>query len=377
MPGDQKGKPTKILIIEGDPDLLQAETRLLKGADFEVYQARTGEKGLAAARRVDPDLILLSVELTDTNGFLICEMIKSDPDLQDAFVLLISGELVDSRHQAKGLELGAEDYIVRPVSDRELVARIVSLERVKETQKELRDAKQELEAINEKLARSNRDLQDFAHTLSHDLQEPLRMVSSFLSLLARQYGEQLDENAQEYIDFAVDGAERMKSMVQGLLSFSRVTTRGEPMEPVGSQETLSAARDNLHVMISERGAKITAAELPEVRGDFNQITQLFQNLISNAIKYNEQEIPRVEIDVERKGGCWQFSVRDDGVGIDPAHQERIFTIFQREHTRGEYPAAGVGLSICKRIVERHGGKIWVESTPGEGSTFYFTLPSAE
>lgn len=201
--------------------------------------------------------------------------------------------------------------------------------------------------------------------------------SSFLSLLECQYREGLDDNAREYIDFAVVGAERMKFMVKGLLSYFRITTRGEPMELISSQEAMSAARNNLHLMIFASGAKITSGDLPEVRGDLNQISQLFKNLISNALKYKEQEIPWVEIGVGRRDKYWQFYLRDNGFGVDPANQERIFTIFQREHYRSEYSGAGVGLSICKRIVERHGGKIWVDPTPGPGSTFYFPLLAAE
>jgi signal transduction histidine kinase len=360
-------KQTSVLIIDDDPALLKSQTRLLDEAGFEVHQAASGEEGLALARKVQPDLVLLDIMLPDTNGYLICEMIKSDPLTRDAYVILVSGLKIDSRDQAKGLELGADGYLVRPISNRELVARVIALSRLKETEKKLRKTQADLE-------QSNQDLQQFAYAISHDLQEPLRMITSFLNLLEKRSRDKLDENDLEYIDFAVDGAERMREMIDGILRFSRVTTRGDEFQSFSSQAACRNAVENLKMLIEESGAQVGIGELPELIGDEMQITQVFQNLISNGIKFNRSDAPEVTIRAEDSPGQRVYAVQDNGIGIQEKAQDRIFTIYQRLHTQDEYPGAGVGLTICKRIIQRHGGRIWVESNPGEGSTFYFSIP---
>jgi len=368
---------TRILMIEDDPDLIRVQERLLSEAGFQVHSARTGEEGLAAAREILPDIILLDVKLPDTNGYLICELLKSDPSFEDTFVIFITGSKVQSSDQAKGLEIGAEGYIVRPIPNRELLARMISFERIIQSEKELRRKSQILDELNQRLVRSNEDLQAFAYAISHDLQEPLRMITSFLTILEKRYAGELDQNAREYIDFAVDGAERMKDMIQGVLKFSRVTTRGEALTPISCQQACQRALDSLRPVIEEKGAKIVLHDLPNVKGDLIQISQVFQNLISNGLKFNQADLPEVSISAERNGSFWRLTVEDNGIGIAERDQERIFTILQRLHTREEFEGTGVGLSICKRIVERHGGSIWVESRAGKGSRFNFTLPAIE
>jgi PAS domain S-box-containing protein len=235
----------------------------------------------------------------------------------------------------------------------------------------------ELKKLAEQLKHSNEDLQQFAYAASHDLQEPLREVAGFVRLLEKRSGGQLDEKAQEYTKYIVGGVTRMKELIQDLLEYSRLETQGKELKPVDSSRSLAKALSNLGTAIGESGATITHEHLPTVKADRLQMVSLFQNLIGNAIKFRGTETPRVHISAERKGGEWVFSVRDNGIGIDPQFAERIFIVFQRLHGREEFPGTGIGLAICKRIVERHGGRIWVESEPGKGSTFFFTLPSAE
>jgi signal transduction histidine kinase len=224
------------------------------------------------------------------------------------------------------------------------------------------------------LERSNRDLEQFAFIASHDLQEPLRMVASYTQLLAERYRDRLDDKARKYIDYAVDGATRMQRLIEDLLSWSRVGSRGKPLQPVDSLSVLQDALANLASPIAESGAVVTHGELPMVRADASQLLLLFQNLVSNAIKFRGKATPQVRVEACAEGMDTVFSVRDNGIGIEGRQLERIFEIFKRLHTRQEYPGTGIGLALCRRIVERHGGRIWCESAVGEGSAFFFTIP---
>ncbi len=236
---------------------------------------------------------------------------------------------------------------------------------------------EELEARAEELARSNAELERFAYIASHDLQEPLRMVSSYTQLLARRYKGRLDQDADEFIEYAVDGANRMQILINDLLVYSRVGTRGKDFTPTDLSLVLELTRANLQIAIEENGAIVTSDSLPTVVGDRTQLIQLFQNLIGNAIKFRGERPPEVHLGAERRGKEWLISVRDNGIGLDAEYKERIFVVFQRLHTKEEYSGTGIGLAVCKKIVERHGGRVWVESKPGEGSTFFFTMPADE
>ncbi|QLG49399.1 PAS domain-containing sensor histidine kinase [Natrinema halophilum] len=227
-----------------------------------------------------------------------------------------------------------------------------------------------------KLEKSNERLEQFAYAASHDLQEPLRMVTSYLQLIDQRYGDALDEDGEEFLEFAVDGAERMREMIDGLLTYSRVETNGDPFGVVDLNVIVENVREDLQIQIEESDAEITTDNLPHVEGDASQLRQVFQNLLSNAIEYSGDQPPRVDITTDRDGSDWVISVRDEGVGIETDDQKRIFEVFQRLHTRREHAGTGIGLALCRRIVERHGGEIWVEAEPGVGSTFSFTLPAA-
>ena len=227
---------------------------------------------------------------------------------------------------------------------------------------------------SEDLARSNADLVQFAYVASHDLQEPLRTITRFVQLLEKRYQGKLDSDADEFIGFIVGGTKRMQQLINDLLTYSRVNTRRAPLSPMKIEDALHSALQNLRYVLDESRGSVTFEEMPSIVADEQQMTQLFQNLIGNALKFQVEEAPRVEISAALKGNEWVFSVRDNGIGIDPKYKDRIFEIFQRLHTREEYPGTGIGLAIAKKIVERHAGRIWVESEPGKGSTFYFTIP---
>jgi PAS domain S-box-containing protein len=241
-----------------------------------------------------------------------------------------------------------------------------------------RSAYKEVEAAlaqrTEELARSNSDLEQFAYVASHDLQEPLRMVSSYVQLLERRYRDKLDADAKEFMDFAVDGAKRMQALINDLLAYSRVGTKGRPFAPVDCETVLATVLTNLQLVIGESGARINHDPLPTVMGDATQLAQLFQNLLGNALKFRGDKPPQIHVGVESVDGFWQFTFRDNGIGIAPEHFERIFIIFQRLHGHTSYPGTGIGLAVCKKVVERHGGHMWLESEPGRGSAFHFTIP---
>jgi hypothetical protein len=227
------------------------------------------------------------------------------------------------------------------------------------------------------LARSNADLEQFAYVASHDLQEPLRMVVSYLQLIQRRYQGQLDQDADEFIHYAVDGANRMQTLIQDLLSYSRVGTRGRAFQWVDGNWIVDQALANLRSTVEYTHAQIEIADLPDIMVDRTQFVQLFQNLLSNALKFHGDAVPQIHISATSTATEHQFRVQDQGIGIAPDYRDRIFLIFQRLHSRSEYPGTGIGLALCKKIVERHGGQIWVESEPGQGSTFHFTVPIPE
>lgn len=226
----------------------------------------------------------------------------------------------------------------------------------------------------EELAKSNAELEQFAYVASHDLQEPLRAVSGCVQILQKRYGDKLDSGADELIGHTVDGAARMQKLINDLLAYSRITTRGKELLPISAAEAVKHALRNLEVSMRERNAEVIVEALPRVRADETQLALLFQNLIGNGLKFTKVP-PKIKITARRDGGEWMFGVADNGIGIAPEYFERIFGVFQRLHTRDEYPGTGIGLSICRKIVERHGGRMWLESQPGAGTTFYFTLPA--
>jgi PAS domain S-box-containing protein len=252
-----------------------------------------------------------------------------------------------------------------------------TLQQLSDSNQELAKRTRQIEQFNLDLCRSNDELKQFAYVASHDLQEPLRKIVAFCQMLKDEYDSKLDDEARRYIQHAVDGALRMKTLVSDLLTYSRVETQGKPLVPTAANDACDEAIENLSVTIEESGADVTRSDLPVVTADRVQLARLFQNLIGNAIKYRGQNPPRIQIRANELDQQWLFKVRDNGIGIDPRFHQRIFVIFQRLHTRDQHRGTGIGLAVCKRIVERAGGRIWVESTPGEGSEFCFTLPKPE
>jgi PAS domain S-box-containing protein len=265
--------------------------------------------------------------------------------------------------------------LVTKVPLHDVSGRLIGLVGISHDITERKRQEEETKRMATELARSNAELEQFAYVASHDLQEPLRAVASCVQLLKKRYEGQLDERANEFITHAVDGTKRMQALIMDLLAYSRVGTHSHPFTAIDCNEIMKDVLANLTVAISESGANVTHEPLPTVTADDSQLSQVFQNLIGNALKFRaEGRTPEVRVTVRRDGADWIFGVADNGIGIEPQYYERVFRVFQRLHTRARYPGTGIGLAICKKIVERHGGRIWIESQPDRGTTFFFTLP---
>ena len=376
-------KTRTILIVDDMPANLEVVTSHLERQGYCAVVALGGDEGVERAEFVRPDLILLDVMMPGPDGFETCRRLKANPLTRDIPVIFMTA-LADTADKLTGFAAGAVDYVTKPLNGAEVLARIdthVTLYALRQQlaaqnallQREIA-ARAEVQAA---LQRSNTELEQLAYVASHDMQEPLRMVASYLQLVAQRYQGRLDADADEFIGFAVDGAKRMQALINDLLAYSRVGTKAKPFEPTDTNVILEMAMNNLRVAIDESNARITHDPLPTVMGDGMQLVQLLQNLLANAIKFRRGDAPpQVHIGVEPTETAWRLSVHDNGIGIAPEYFERIFVLFQRLHARREYAGTGIGLAICKKIVERHGGRIVVHSQPGEGATFTFTLPRA-
>jgi signal transduction histidine kinase len=362
----------RALLVEDNPLDAALVVRALCKDGFDVTaDVVQDEPGFTKALRAhSPEVVLADYNLPSWKGMDTLAVIRCEG--LDIPMILVSGALGDVT-AVECIKQGATDYVLKDGLARlpEVIRRALR----EKTERTLRrQVEKDLAGKVDELARSNADLEQFAYVASHDLQEPLRMVTAYTQLLAERYRGKLDENADKFIGYAIEGAQRMQVLIQDLLAFSRVG-RKEASESVECNAVMREVLQTLAAAIQENGAVVTHGELPAVWADRTQVVQVFQNLIGNAIKFRGKEPPVVSVQAEKAGQHWQFSVRDNGIGIAPEYAENIFVVFQRLHARTEYPGNGIGLAICKKIVERDGGKIWVESGAGSGSTFKFTLPS--
>jgi PAS domain S-box-containing protein len=369
-----------------------------KGAETHLAQMEGRYRGLLEAApdamvvvNVAGEIVLLNVRAEKEFGYSRDELVgqKVKNIIPEGFAERIIADGTRSAAEAlaqqigMGIELigrrkdGSEFPIELMLSPLESAEGILVTAAIRDISVRQKAEKHLVKTVGE-LKRSNDELQQFAYVSSHDLQEPLRMVSSYTQLLAKRYKGRLDSDADEFIAYAVDGCNRMQGLIQDLLTYSRAGTNGKALHEISGEDALRVALTNLRPTIQQSGAVVTHDSLPAVTTDAPQLTQVFQNLIGNAIKYRGHEVPQVHVSATNNGGDeWIFSVRDNGLGIDPQYFERIFIIFQRLHGREEFEGTGIGLAICKKILERLGGRIWVESQPEKGSTFYFALPDTE
>jgi two-component system, sensor histidine kinase and response regulator len=380
-----KGSPTvNILLVDDQPTKLLALESVVSTLGENVMTAHSGEEALRHLLNEDFAVILLDVKMPGMNGFELAQLIRQRPRSRYTPILFISAVNTTDAFIFKGYEMGAVDYLPTPAPEilRAKVKVFVELYKKNEEVRRYAEAIHQLNSELERrvaertaaLQRSNEELQQFAYIVSHDLQEPLRTIASYVGLLAERYRGRLEGDADTMIGFVVDGASRMQEQIKGLLTYLRVGNKELERTSTNCEDVLACVVRDLQCAIEDSGAVLTHDTLPTVLVKVNQFTLLLQNLINNAIKFRGEAPPRIHLSARQDGATWVFSVRDNGIGIEPRHAERIFQVFQRLHTRSEYPGTGIGLAICKKIVEQHGGRIWVESTPGEGATFYFSIP---
>jgi signal transduction histidine kinase len=356
----------RLLAVEDEPADVELVLRALhkQGLEATADVAQTEAEFTEQVRKNTYDVILADYKLPSWNGMGSVEVLRREG--LDIPVILVSGSLGELT-AVECIKQGAADYVLK-----DQLARLPESVRRALREKRLRE---ETKHAQEELARSNQDLEQFAYVASHDLQEPLRMVATYTQLLAERYQGQLDADAEKYIHYAVDGATRMQTLVQDLLAFSRVGRQGASPGSTDCNEAVETAVRNLQSCLAETGAQVQWDHLPVIFADGALLLQVFQNLIGNAIKFRGTDPPQIRISAVKRSQEWEFVIADNGIGIDPEYSEVIFVIFKRLHTRAEYPGSGIGLAICKKIIERQGGRIWVESQPGQGSTFKFTLPA--
>jgi signal transduction histidine kinase len=365
-------KPKLHVLLVGDNPLDAESVLRALGADgFEVSSDLVqDEAGFTSALRTRcAEIVLADYNLPNWKGMEALAVLRREG--LDIPMILVSGALGDV-NAVECIKQGATDYVLKDGLARlpEVVRRAL---REKSERTWRRQAEEDLARKVDELARSNADLEQFAYVASHDLQEPLRMVTAYTQLLAERYRGKLDENADKFIGYASEGAQRMQVLIHDLLAFSRVGGK-EARESVNCNAVMKDVLQALAAAIEESAAVVRHDELPAVWAARTQVAQVFQNLIGNAIKFRGKEPPLVSVQAEQAGQQWQFSVSDNGIGVAPEYAENVFVVFQRLHGRAEYPGNGIGLAICKKIVEHNGGKIWVEPRAGSGSTFKFTLP---
>jgi signal transduction histidine kinase len=372
---DSPAKKTRLraLLVEDSAADSELVLRELRRGGFEVTAevVETAAEFRQRVRANRPDIILADYNLGQWRGMEALEIMRNENI--DVPLILVSGALGDVT-AVECIKQGAIDYVLK-----DALARLpVSIRRALQERglrAQRKQAEEDLVRKADELARSNQELEQFAYVASHDLQEPLRMVAAYTQLLAERYKGKLDDQADKYIHYAVDGATRMQALIQDLLALSRAGRQELHLQAIDSNSVVRQAFSNLQAAIQESGAVVNCGPLPEIMADGPRLVQVFQNLIGNGIKFRGSAPPAIEISAEKKNAEWVFSVTDHGIGIAAEHLENIFVIFKRLHTREEYAGNGIGLSISKKIVERHGGRIWVESQAGHGSSFKFTLPA--
>lgn len=358
----------EILVVDDTPDNLRLLSAILTQQNYEVRKALNSTRAIASVEADAPDLVLLDIKMPGMDGYEVCKVLKSNPDTQEIPVIFISA-LDDALDKVKAFSVGGVDYITKPFQEAEVLARIENQLCLRQLQVQLRDQ-------NEELARSNRELQQFAHIVSHDLQQPLQSITGYAKIIALQSENQLDNSAHQYLGKILNASDRMQRLIKDLLSYAQIGQENGEFTWVDCNSVLKQALGNLDIALRESRAELDAAPLPKLLGSEVQLVQLFQNLIGNAIKFaSPQEIPKIRIAASQSEHHWFFEVQDNGIGIPPDRIQEVFETFRRLHSAQKYPGTGIGLATCKKIVENHQGEIWAQSQQNSGTVICFKLPA--
>jgi signal transduction histidine kinase len=384
-------RPANILLVDDRPENLLALEAVLTSLGQNLIRAGSGEEALAKLLRQDVAVILLDAQMPDLDGFETARLIRDRERTRAIPIIFITAMSHEPEHLVRGYESGAVDYIIKPFDPHVLRAKVSVFlelheksrlldEQARELRQRLRErdrAERALARRTAELSRSNTELDQFVQVVSHDLQQPLNTLMGFLTLLREGVETSAEQNVVELAERGLAGAERMKTLIQDLVRYAREASTEAPTGKVVLGEALADAIESLHGDVISSGASVTSDPLPSVNGDRWQLTQLLQNLLANALKFRGRKPPTVHVSAERHQGEWLVSVEDNGLGITPGQEARIFTLFHRLHPSDRYPGTGVGLALCKKIVERHSGRIWAEANLRGGSIFRFTLLDAE
>jgi len=396
----------KILIVDDNPSNLKVLYTYLKQAGYEVLVAEDGYRGIEVVENSQPELILLDVMMPGIDGFEVCRLLKENKQNRDIPIIFLTA-LSETVNKVKGFEAGGVDYITQPTENDEVVARVkthlmlnrlnqklqqqnqdlqAEIERRKQIEQELNSSRSLLQQNNDSLEQtvaertaelsdSNQDLEQFAYIASHDLRQPLRKIRMCTEYLAEDYAHCFDEQAESYMGYITKSIDRLYLLIDDLLTYSRVGKQEKEDIPLDLNSIVAECIEDLSLTIAEKQATVNYSDLPTVYGNLREIRQLFQNIISNALKFTGKRTPEIEITAVQQDEDWLLAIADNGIGIDPQFSAKIFQMFQRLHPDSEYEGTGIGLAICHKVIQSHGGKIWVESELEKGSSFYFTLRS--
>lgn len=377
---DLKQIPVEFLIVDDLEENLSALEALLQRNGLMIHKARSGRDALELLLVHDFSLAIIDVQMPEMDGFKLAELMRGTHRTQKVPIIFVTAAQHDHSKTFKGYEIGAVDFIFKPLDPHAVLSKVNVFFELGQQKILLRHhldlshaALAEAQASRHALAQANEELNQFAQIASHDLKEPLRTVASYLQLLSKKTEGLLDEESREFLDFVISASKRMSRLVDSLLEYSQVGHAIPKIKATNLHEALEAALGNLDAAISEAGAEVRYAQLPMVKADPSQMIQVFQNLIGNAVKFRKPGHALVDIEAEKLDNAWQITVKDNGIGVPSESAERIFNPLQRLHGRDEYPGSGIGLAVCRKIVEKHGGKIWAHAQR-EGASFSFTLP---
>jgi signal transduction histidine kinase len=377
----ESGSLVKILLVDDRPENLLSLEVLLSGKGYKLYKAKSGREALKILlHELDFAIILMDVQMPVMDGFETAELIRQNDRFRAIPIIFLTATSDAPENVHKGYQAGAVDYMLKPLVPEILKAKVAVFAELYIKNCELQQKSQELYRLNkdlvqrtEELIRVNKELEKFAYVASHDMQEPLRTITSYIQLLQSRLKDKLDGESVEFMDFVTSASLRMRNIIVDLLEYSRIGRGERPFEEVDCGKVLEEVQANLRTSIGEHDAKIKIGEMPVIQANYMQMVQLFQNLLGNAIKFKSDRPLEIKVAATDEHEHHQFSVQDNGIGIQQVYEDRIFEIFQRLHTIDKYTGTGIGLAICKKITERHEGRIWMMSEPNKGSTFYFTI----